>query len=267
MKDSLRFAKGAQGRENVISDHGGNLGAPVEHISTPEPVWPVKRYVERKMVCHIHIRASIGDSNAAKLCVRFEAIADKFVVKPWKASMGSGGQGDDWRTPVLVDIRQFSEDEERVPLCTIPSVVRLQPLDSCLCVSWQWIDRFAAEVTRERTGRLAQGEEEGALVVGGEGLIGVNGHRVDEVVQGGPEVVEAVAEDKPETRRDLRDIANRVFDEMPTMFGFRGDRWISIRFSERSQLFIEQLEVMLRPFEPGADSVEAHGSSEIDTWF
>lgn len=78
--------------------------------------------------------------------------------------------------------------------------------------------------------------------------------------------MEAVAEDEPEIRGDWRDIADRVFDEMPTMCGFRGDKWISIRLSEGSQLLIEQLEVMLRPFEPGVDSVEAHGSSEIDTW-
>jgi hypothetical protein len=104
---------------------------------------------------------------------------------------------------MLVRVVKLVELPEGVGRELIPSVVRLQPLDNCLRVWADGPEHLAAFSRRQGLGTVDR-EPEFPCKVLGQGVDADGGERefVDEVVEGGAEVVEAVADAETELCRD-----------------------------------------------------------------
>jgi hypothetical protein len=154
---------------------------------------------------------------------------------------------------VLVEVREFMQNPERVRRRFLPSVVRLQALDDCLLVRAQRVDlpESAASAGAQESRSVLEDREfnaawwETRLKFALRELPG-------QVVEGGAEVVKEVADDDREPQRDLEWGAYADDDLVPDL---RIDEGIAVSVKEGVRLSIEALQVLVRPRQLLTDGV------------
>jgi hypothetical protein len=199
----------SEGRQHLAND------APVD---VPEYLWDgepwdsfwnslAEAYAEVGVEIHVHFRAGfVGGGVAGDWCAvfnrtpthEFDFVGD--VVAGDDEAKGLGREKDEVRESVLVHVFKLVEPPKRVDLSKLPSRVRLQPLDNCLSA---WIDAPKHVVEFARILLDEDGKPGDAFDVAGHrsSLVTGDGEFKDEVIQGAPEVVEAVSNNKTEFGR------------------------------------------------------------------
>jgi hypothetical protein len=149
---------------------------------------------------------------------------------------------------MLVQIRksvELPEGSSRVLL--LPSEVRLQLLDDCLRVWMDAPDHLPA-FTRLEGFRSEDGEGQRFGTIFGQGINpGVSGGEfVDEIVEGGMEVVEAITNDEAKSGgRVLEDFEiNTLLSALRVEFG---DVTVRVFFDPSANIGVEALQVLPRP--------------------
>jgi hypothetical protein len=198
-----------EGRQHLAND------APVD---VPEYLWDgepwdsfwnslAEAYAEEGVEIHIHFRAgSVEGRVTGDWCAIFNRTPSQDfdfvggVVAGGDESKGIGREKDEVGQPMLVHVFKLVEPPKGVRLSTLPTRVRLQPLDNCLSA---WIDAPKHVVEFARILLNEDGKPGGAFDVAGHrsSLVTGDGEFKDEVIQGAPEVVEAVSNNKTEFGR------------------------------------------------------------------
>src|SRR5215217_5162968 len=164
-------------------------------------------YAEDGVEIHIHFRAGFVEGGVAgDWCAIFNRTPSQDfdfvggVVAGGDESKGIGREKDEVGQSMLVHVFKLVEPPKGVGLSTLPTRVRLQPLDNCLSAS---IDAPKHVVEFARILLNEDGKPGGAFDVAGHrsSLVTGDGEFKDEVIQGAPEVVEAVSNNKTEFGR------------------------------------------------------------------
>jgi hypothetical protein len=193
-----------EGRQNVANDASVDSS---EYVRDGEPwhsFWNslAEAYAEAGVEVHVHFRASfVKGGVAGDWCAAFNRTpSHEFdfvgnVVAGDDESKGLGCEKDEVGQPVLVHVFKLVEPPKGVGLGKLPSRVRLQPLDNCLST---WIDAPKHVVEFARILVEEDGKPGVAFDAAGyrSPLVTGNGKFKDEVIEGAPEVVEAVSDNK-----------------------------------------------------------------------
>jgi len=161
-------------------------------------------YAEGWLGLHVHFRAGFVEGGiAGDWCAAFNKAEDGFDVVNGEVVRNEVGrthlrEKNNMGQPVLVLIRKLVELPQWAAVNPIRSVVRLQTLDNCLRV-WRDAPDHALAFARELCAIAEDGERRLALDVGRDPpAVMSEGQFVDEVVEGGPEVVDTVPDDEAE---------------------------------------------------------------------
>ncbi len=190
---------------HMAQDKPKNLGRWSE---TPAREAVAESYVQGILEIHAHIRFKVRDSRVAgEFCAAFYRPEDE--VRPTlplalRHKLGRyrkeavGRKHYEMQKSVPVGPSKRAKHPEGVEKESIPSVIRLQSLDDCLCGGRGTPD--LGRLFREKLVSFREyGEGEILLDLFGEQLR--EGEGVDEMVEGGPEIVEALAGDQAESSR------------------------------------------------------------------
>src|SRR5215208_7813162 len=159
-------------------------------------------YAEGGVEIHIHFRAGFVEGGVAgDWCAIFNRTpAQDFdfvgdVVAGDDESKGRGREKDEVGQSMLVHVFKLVEPPEGVGLSTLPTRIRLQPLDNCLSA---WIDAPKHVVEFARILLDEDGKPGVAFDAAGHrsSVVKGDGKFKDEVVKRAPEVVEAVSDNK-----------------------------------------------------------------------
>jgi hypothetical protein len=264
---------------NVAFDVPTDSGERAESVHSGGWSSIAERYVAGEMEIHLHFRLS--EMEMTDFCVVFENAADgndsagrsqkvevgheRTTGASFAPTLGYGTVGPSNRAQTLVPIYagEFVEDVKFV----VPSLVRLQLLDSCLhCYPLDFTDFVhPASGAVPAAGVLVGLEEGGFSAVDGEAgrtrrlaPLVLEGEPPHEVFERGPHVLEGVTDDDAQKRRRL--LKNlRPEDVLATVrVGLVGD---SIRLSggEGGKFVAEHFQVLARPKQLEAGSSEGIG--------
>ena len=147
---------------------------------------------------------------------------------------------------MLVNIRKLVKHPEGIDSIVLPSLVRLQPLDDCLGV---WVD--APDFTLPLPGLHGPVSENRELRSRsdriGQGVSGVGDSKfVGEIVEGGSEVVQTIADEEAKPNRWLAEDFNP--DELLACLRVEFvDNAVRVSFPPSSVFRLQALQVLERP--------------------
>src|SRR5215210_4415734 len=249
-----------------------------------------KAYSRREIACHVHITLDCGRENlyTQNLCARFERLPETHVVKLDGAARGAKDLDlvykrpvrkrscEDYH-PVLVAVGELPQPVEGVSgetAVSVPSVVRLVPLDDCPMFRGDIVQRagptggvHAAEIF----GRGAGWRE--LISKGKLDLLGVSGlispavkarELPDEVIQGPSEVVDHVSHEKAPTTESLfrehrfspEDVVSALVIELQAQSYSVAWRHDSTRSVDGADLALKSIAMLFGPVDLGPDAVE-----------
>jgi hypothetical protein len=204
--------------------------------------------VTDKCAAHI-LRRGLLENKSSDLCAVFE-----FSLADQEFKVGSGGDfmreaslpetaESNLQQSVLVNVIQFPEQPEKRREFWVRAIVRLYSLDSCPHSKTQ--SRNPLFGVMKLTSVASQGE--GELIGAGRGFLPrlMDGDCVDQVVEGGTKIVDAV----PDLKGQSLEIGSLGSVENPTMFGtigldLLGDA-VVFRLQSGSRACIDGIEMFL----------------------
>lgn len=253
----------SQGGDNlaryVVMDARKRLG----NLNAAELLWTTQAesYVEGGCELHVHFRAgTIEGRILGDWCAVFNREVDWFDFLDSntvgdKIADGSQSEQDDMRQAVLVQYGKLVELPEGIVPELMPSVVRLQPLDFCLC-GWMdapkhLIEFFQVLAGENRELGVPRNCTRQRLPLVGDGKL------KGEVVESGAEVVKAVPDDEAKVRRRLVEDFDEKELASAISIGF-GPRSVRAFFKPGSPFRFKALQMVERPVD-SSFMMERHG--------
>src|SRR5439155_26589349 len=178
--------------------------------------------------------------------------ASSLYMKP-----SAGGQRRRYvQQAMLVDIRQLFEHPKRLKLGVLPAVVGLKPLNACACGprhASHFVEGASISSPFEARTRLEDRKSGGLREVIRERTGVDTSERKGKVIESGPVLVDALADEDAQVRRRLLDVLKSGVDQL-----FRpriGDRVIEVSVNEPFDRAVEVVGVLLCPVELQKDAI------------
>lgn len=164
-------------------------------------------YAEKRAEVHIHFRVGYASGTVIQgdYCAVFDrAISPLDVMRANDAETGGmvgasyGLKQDKMGQSMLVNVRKLVQSPERVGFVFLPSLMRLQALDDCLCT---WVDAPDFPFALPRIHNLVPEDWKLRTLsqLGGRRIAVASDNKfIDEVVKGRPKVMQAVAKNEGE---------------------------------------------------------------------
>jgi len=205
-----------------------------------------KRYADGWIELHIHIFA--GDSG--EFCALFHsALVDGIWVttphddgQSWVEYSTICSSGDEIEMSMFVGVAQGLKPEQHTVPVGVPSVVRLIPLDRCLCLPGHSFD-FRPTVPLEVFGAVTDRE---CIEPRGGLAIGIN-ELPSKVIEGGSEVVQGISDDRAKSNRRRRGIPLDAPDFLAGLRVELTDDVTRLRFGEGLNFPLQGFQVLVRP--------------------
>jgi hypothetical protein len=246
---------GGEGRDYIVNDIVPDvLQRGDDQFSIPGFCWGslAPAYCEGRGALHVHFRvASAKRPVARNYCAAFNRAPLNFDVRgaPWVGRVEVDGCRDGERyvrQSVFISVGELAEGRKTY---AVPSIVRLQVLDDCLR---GWVDApdHVSAFVRELLHTTEEGESRLTGNFAGQAAPVVRESEfVGEVVEGGTEVVEAVAYDEPElSGRLLKDFGP---DEILAALRVElGPKLVRAFFDPSTDLGFQALQVVERSPQP-----------------
>jgi len=234
------------------------------HVHTPQKFGFLDGYVKLKRGVHVHITVGGGNFDGHEFCAEFQRLLfhdylhawDVHIESPWRES--PEGQ---WYGPVLVPVRQATEDIEGMLLGVLPSVVRLQRLNECLSVSRDVAGRTLGDLVGVLSDGFPDRKSALSTLSGVQVPAVVNEReRVDEIVETGAKVVQTIGDYKREAVGDFGQMSKHVLMHLPTMLEFIVPGGVSAGLEDLEDLVAGAIGVVDGPAEPFISCGESFGA-------
>jgi hypothetical protein len=251
---------------NDSSDFSNEDFQDVGEFGKSAPVWSRSMcygYNEGRLVIVVHISLGRVQSEPCEFCATFYSAKqeidgggneDQLVIWRREAKLPFTDIGDDEiKQAVLVDIIEVGKNPEQRKELSVRSIVGLRSLNSCLRPNTKRI-QSALPLSGKRSGIIRDGELERFDIGWRIGAAISDCRSIDEIVQDGTQVVNAIAREKskPVEGRPLVNVHDEPVALALGVTLFRDN--IGLRFLPRDQLPLNSVEVFFgsAKFQQGA---------------